>query len=191
MPNSQLLGATTQLAGACGCPRSPQLCARSRSALRAHDAARPSISATPRQVAEGQHPSTGPSTGLEISRQHSVSERASCREGPKADSSQGTWELSQLEQDHIRNPGRGREAAPAGLWCWEWCSIRWRASFFFLMASVAFVVGSAASLRHHMFAGVSLTVQEPIVSSSNSPVGKVQLFGSQARRMPGSSRSRQ
>ena len=39
------------------------------------------------------------------------------------------------------------------LWCWEWANTRWRASFFFLMASVAFVIGSGASLQPHIFAG--------------------------------------
>lgn len=47
----------------------------------------------------------------------------------------------------------GRQAAQAGFWCWEWASTRWRASFFFLMASLAFVVGSAASLQPEAFAG--------------------------------------
>ena len=39
------------------------------------------------------------------------------------------------------------------LWCWEWANTRWRASFFFLQASVAFVLGSGASLQPHIFAG--------------------------------------
>ena len=49
---------------------------------------------------------------------------------------------------------RGRRAAQAGYWCWEWASTRWRASFFFLMASLAFVVGSAASLQPEALAGI-------------------------------------
>ena len=174
MPNSLLLGPAHQLAGACGCPRSPQLSTRSPSALRSHDATHPSISATTRQAAERQHASANSSTGLEISTKHGGSGSTSCSERPTLHSSQGTWEAEQYDQEHNRKQGHGRSPAPAGLWCWEWGSTRWRASFFFLMASVSFVVGSAASLQHHMFAGVSLTRQKLTVPSSTSPADEVQ-----------------
>ena len=49
--------------------------------------------------------------------------------------------------------GNQKPSARLALWCWEWANTRWRASFFFLMASVAFVVGSGASLQPHIFAG--------------------------------------
>lgn len=157
MPNSQLLGAANQLAGGCGCLRSPQLCTRSVSALRVQDASRRSTSATPCQAAETQHASPALGTGLDISQKHGNSEGPSCREGPQILSSQESWELEQLDQRHISKQGHGRKTPQAGLWSWEWGSTRWRASFFFLMASVAFVIGSAASLQHHLFAGVSLS----------------------------------
>ena len=49
--------------------------------------------------------------------------------------------------------GIQRPSTQLALWCWEWANTRWRASLFFLMASVAFVIGSGASLQPHIFAG--------------------------------------
>ena len=49
--------------------------------------------------------------------------------------------------------GTQKPSAQLAVWCWEWANTRWRASFFFLMASVAFVIGSGASLQPHVFAG--------------------------------------
>ena len=49
--------------------------------------------------------------------------------------------------------GIQKPSTQLALWCWEWANTRWRASLFFLMASVAFVIGSGASLQPHIFAG--------------------------------------
>ena len=49
--------------------------------------------------------------------------------------------------------GSQKPSTELALWCFEWANTRWRASFFFFMASVAFVVGSGASLQTHIFAG--------------------------------------
>ena len=118
MPNSQLVGATHQFAGACGCSRSLQLWSRSPFVLRAQDAARPSISA-PRQAAERKHTSAPSSTGLEVSTRHSNSDSTFCRHGPQLSSSQGaTWQVEQAEDRSVRKQSNEREAAQAGLRLW-------------------------------------------------------------------------
>ena len=185
MFNSQLLCAANQPAGACGwCPRSAQLYTRSSPALRFQYGSRPSISASPCQAAERQHASAASSTGLEISRKHDLSESTSCREGPHKNRSQEIWGIEQLKQRHIHEQGHGWKAAQASLWHWEWGSTRWRASFFFLMASVAFVIGSAALLQPHIFAGACLTMQALIFPSGISPSDELQRSTTQAGSMP-------
>ena len=183
MPNTQPLRPADCLAGACRRPRLVRLRKPSASVPRAQDAASQSVAATPHQAAERQHASAPSSTGLEISGKHSNPDSASCRHGAQAGSSQAaTW---QVEQVVVRKRGHAREAAQAGLWCWEWGSTRWRASFFFLMASVAFVIGSAASLQPHMFAGTSSHCQQAdSLVRSISPAFEAQRCASQAKERP-------
>ncbi len=186
MPNTQPLRTADSLAGACRRPRLVQLRKPSTSVPRAQDAASQSVAATPHQAAERQHASAPSSTGLEISRKHSKPDSTSCRHGGQLSSSQAaTWQAEQAEDRSVRKRGHDREAAQAGLWCWEWGSTRWRASFFFLMASVAFVIGSAASLQPHMFAGTFSYHQKASSSfCSISFACEAQLLASQAKEPP-------
>ena len=128
---------------------------------------RSSISSLHQQTAEREHaraetpadqPSADSTAELPSSRAQNLPGSAVQHE---AFQSQSSIHLPCKQQSEKRaaNVKPQRKQAP-GFWCWEWANTRWRASFLFLLASAAFVIGSGASLQPNLLAGETSLIRK-------------------------------